>query len=168
MLSPIDTGAVIRDDRAAGTFPGEIHEGVAWWIAACYVVVSSARQMAVAHDGHPTTAVFHDRFCRGAINAQHYRCHVADLGAADEAQLLHAMAALGGIPGALLTTTAAADADGWWTVTIRLYDAGGQPVTEETGWAAVRNKIARDQVPIPVNDQAKGRITDRRDLLETP
>ncbi|AUH40481.1 hypothetical protein [Streptomyces sp. CMB-StM0423] len=165
MLNPIDTAAVIRDGRAAGSFPGEIHEGVAWWIAACYVVVSRAGQMAVAHDGHPTTAAFHDRFCRGAINAQHYRCQVCDLGPADEAQLLHAMRTLGGVPGARLTT---ADEGGRQAVTIRLYDAGGQPVTEESGWAAVRSKIARGQVPIPVNDHAKGRITECRDLLEAP
>ncbi|WP_326611729.1 hypothetical protein OG949_21680 [Streptomyces scopuliridis] len=56
MLNPIDTEAVIRDGRIAGVFPGEIHEGVAWWAGACHVVVSRARQMAVAHDGHPTTA----------------------------------------------------------------------------------------------------------------
>ncbi len=29
-----------------------------------------------------------------------------------------------------------------------------------------RKKIAQDRVPVPVNDQAKGRITDRRDLVE--
>jgi len=165
VLNPIDTDAVIRDGRAAGVFPGEIHEGVAWWIAACYVVASETRQLAVAHDGHPTTAAFHERFCRGATNAQHYRCQVADLGPANEAQLLHAIQALGGAPGALLSTTTGG---GRQTVTIRLYDAGGRPVTEETGWAAVRTKIARDQVPIPVNDRARGTVTDRRDLLEAP
>lgn len=65
MLNPIDTDAVIRDGRLAGAFPGEIHEGVAWWAAACFVVVSRSGQMAVAHDSHPTTAEFHRRFCRG-------------------------------------------------------------------------------------------------------
>ncbi|MFI9080810.1 hypothetical protein ACIGW8_30800 [Streptomyces sioyaensis] len=164
MLKPIDADAVIRDDRVAGTFPGEIHAGVAWWVAACFVVVSQARQMAVAHDGNPTTEEFHRRFCRGAINAQHFGCQVADLGQADEAQLVHAMKALGDVPGALLSTASDGSQQ---TVAIRLFEAGGRPLTEDTGLAKVREMIATDRVPIPVNDQAKGRITTRRDLLET-
>ncbi|NEC86462.1 hypothetical protein [Streptomyces sp. SID12501] len=163
MLNPIDSDAVIRDGRIAGAFPGEIHEGVAWWIAACFVVISRARQLAVAHDDHPATAEFHRRFCQGAINAEHWACQVSSLGAADEAQLLHAMKELGGVPGALLTT---ADNDGRQTVTIRLYDGDGQPVVEDTGLARLRKMIASDRIPIPVNDQAKGRITERHDLVE--
>jgi hypothetical protein len=165
VLKPIDSDAVIRDGRVAGAFPDEIHEGVAWWVAACFVVVSQARQMAVAHDSHPATAEFHRRFCRGAINAEHFGCQVSSLGTADEAQLLHAMKQLGGVPGALLTTT---DDGGRQTVTIRLYDADGQPVTEDTGLARVRQMIASDRVPVPVNDQAKGSITERRDMVEAP
>ncbi|MER0480069.1 hypothetical protein ABR737_17270 [Streptomyces sp. Edi2] len=164
MLNPIDTAAVIRDGRVAGTFPGEIHKGVAWWVAACFVVVSRTSRIAVAHDGHPTTGDFHRRFCRGAINAQHFSCQLADLGEANEDQLVHAMQALGNIPGALLSTTGDG---GRQTVTIRLYDAEGRPLTEDTGLAKVREMIAADRVPIPVNDQAKGRITLRRDLVET-
>ncbi|WP_019057524.1 hypothetical protein [Streptomyces prunicolor] len=163
MLNPIDADTVIRDGRVSGAFPDEIHEGVAWWVAACFVVVSQARQMAVAHDGHPTTAEFHQRFCRGAINAQHFGCQVASLGTAGEAQLLHAMKALGSVPGARLSTT---DDGGRQTVTIRLYDADGRPVTEGTGMAKLRKMIASDRVPIPVNDQARGSITERRDLVE--
>lgn len=165
MLNPINAEAVIRDGRASGVFPGEIHEGVAWWMAACFVVVSKTRQIAVAHDGHPTTAEFHRRFCRGAINAEHWACLVSDLGHADEAQLLHAMQELGSVPGALLTTV---DDGGQKTVTIRLYTSDGQPVTEETGLAKVRQMIADDHVPIPVNDKAKGHVAERRDLVEAP
>ncbi|MGW6908432.1 hypothetical protein [Streptomyces sp. NPDC054940] len=163
MLSPIDTDAVIRDGRVAGVFPGEIHEGVAWWVAACFAVISQSREMAVAHDGHGTTAEFHRRFCLGAINAEHWGCQISSLGTADEAQLLRAMKELGGVPGALLTTT---ESGGQQTVTIRLYDAGGQPVTEDSGLARLREMVASDRVPIPVNDQAKGGITERRDLVE--
>ncbi|RDG36060.1 phosphohexomutase domain-containing protein [Streptomyces corynorhini] len=165
MLNPIDTDTVIRDGRVVGVFPDEIHEGVAWWVAACFVVVSHTRQMVVAHDGHPTTAEFHQRFCHGAINAQHLGCQVSSLGTADEAQLLYAMKALGSVPGAWLSTT---DDSGRLTVTIRLYDADGRPVTEDTGLAVLREMIASDRVPIPVNDQAKGSITERRDLVEAP
>ncbi|MEV1082170.1 hypothetical protein AB0I98_28605 [Streptomyces sp. NPDC050211] len=163
MLNAIATDTVIRDGRIAGAFPDEIHEGVAWWVAACFVVMSKARQMAVAHDGHPTTAEFHRRFCRGAINAQHLGCQVSSLGTADEAQLLHAMKALGSVPGAWLTTTGDGER---LTITICLYDADGQPVTEDTGLARLREMIASDRVPIPVNDHAKGYITERRDLVE--
>jgi hypothetical protein len=165
MLNPIDTDAVIRDGRVAGAFPGEIHEGVAWWVAACFVVISRARQMAVAHDSHLATVTFYERFCRGAINAEHFGCQVSSLGAADEIQLLTAMKKLGNVPGALLTTT---DGGGRQTVTMRLYDANGRPVTEDTGLAVLRRMIAADRVPIPVNDQAKGSVTERRDLLEMP
>lgn len=166
MLNPIDSDAVIRDGRIAGAFPGEIHEGVAWWVAACFVVISQARQMAVAHDKHPDTAEFHRRFCRGAVNAEHWGCQVSSLGTADEAQLLHAMRELGGVPGALLTTTDSGGGGGQM-ITIRLYDADGRPVTEDTGMARLRKMIASDRIPIPVNDQAKGHITERRDLVVT-
>ncbi|WP_210593910.1 hypothetical protein [Streptomyces sp. GESEQ-35] len=167
MLNPIDTDTdtVIRDGRVAGAFPGEIHEGVAWWVAACFVVVSRSQEMAVAHDGHPATAEFHRRFCLGAINAEHFGCQVSSLGTADETQLLDAMKHLGGVPGALLTTTDEAYRQ---TVTIRLYDCGGQPVTEGTGLSRLREMIASDRVPIPVNDQAKGHVAERRDLVESP
>ncbi|TVZ94972.1 hypothetical protein [Streptomyces sp. BK340] len=163
MLNPIDADAVIRDGRISGAFPGEIHEGVAWWVGSCFVVLSQAGQMAVAHDGHPATAEFHQRFCLGAVNAQHFGCQVSSLGTADEAQLLHAMKGLGGVPGTLLTT---ADGGGRQTVTIRLYDADGQPVAEDTGLAGLREMIASDRIPIPVNDKAKGSITERHDLVE--
>ncbi|MFI0150769.1 hypothetical protein [Streptomyces lydicus] len=161
MLKPIDPDVVIRDGHVVGAFPDEIHEGVAWWVAACFVVVSHARQMAVAHDDHPTSRAFHRRFCRGAINAQHFGCQVADLGKADDAQLLHAMRALGEVPGTLLSTRVG-DRQ---TVSIRLYDAKCQPLTEDTGLAKLREMIAADRVPIPVNDEAKGRITARPALV---
>ncbi|MFG2883931.1 hypothetical protein ACGFYV_16815 [Streptomyces sp. NPDC048297] len=163
MLKPVDTDAIIRDGRVAGIFPGEIHKGVAWWVGACFVVICRARQIAVAHDDHPTTAEFHRRFCRGAINAVHWACQVSDLGATDETQLLHAMKELGSVPGARLST---ADSGERRTVTIRLYAADGRPVTEDTGLARLREMIASDRVPIPVNDQAKGRITECRNLVE--
>ncbi|MFJ9855332.1 hypothetical protein [Streptomyces sp. NPDC101150] len=162
MLNPIDIAAVIRDGRIAGTFPGEIHQGVAWWVASCFVVTSKTHQLAVAHDGHLTTAGFHRSFCRGAINAQHFACQVFDLGTADEAQLLQAMKNVGGSPGALLTTT---EGDGRQLVIIRLYDAQGQQVTDDTGLTRIRDMIAADHVPIPVNAQARGRIIDRHDLV---
>ncbi|MFF4051943.1 hypothetical protein ACFYZ5_35405 [Streptomyces chartreusis] len=165
VLNPIDTDAVIRDGGAHGVFPGAVHEGVAWWIAACFVVITRAGQMAVARDSHPTTAAFHQGFLLGAINAEHYGCQVADLGTADEAQLLTAMRHLGDVPGALLTTT---DHSTHEDVSIRLYTADGEPVTEDTGLATVREMICADRVPLPVNARAKGSISERPDLLGAP
>ncbi|MGW2953876.1 hypothetical protein [Streptomyces eurythermus] len=163
MLRPIDTDAVISNGRVSGSYPDEIHEGVAWWVAACFVVVGQARRMAVAHDGHPVAVGFHQRFCLGAINAGHWSCQVSVLGKADETQLLHSMKELGRVPGALLTT---AESGMRPTVTMHLYDSHGRPVDEDTGLAEVREMIAGDRVPLPVNAQAKGHITQRLDLLE--
>ncbi|MBL1120923.1 hypothetical protein JK364_53060 [Streptomyces sp. 110] len=164
MLKPIDTDTVIRDGAASGRFPGQIHEGVAWWIGACFVVATRTNRMAIAHDGHPTSALFHERLCQGAINAQHYACHVTALGTADETGLLAVMAHLGHMPGALITTTTAEDGK---TVRIALYDTDGKPLTEDTGMSIIRRLVADDQVPIPVNDQAKGRV-EHHPVRETP
>ncbi|MEV0633800.1 hypothetical protein AB0I77_02230 [Streptomyces sp. NPDC050619] len=155
MLNPIDTDTVIRDGGATGHFPGQIHEGVAWWIGACLVVATKSTRIAVAHDGQPTSATFHQRLCQGAINAQHYACRVTDLHTADETELLAAMADLGHAPGALITTTTTPDGE---TVRIILYGAEGRPLTEDTGLAQIRRLIADDQVPIPVNHASKGHV----------
>lgn len=155
MLNPINTETVIRGGGAAGRLPGEIHEGVAWWMGACLVVVSKAGCIAVAHDGQVTSASFHDRLCRGAVNAEHYACRVMDLQLADEAALLSAMKDLGQVPGALVTTTVTEDGE---KVRIALYDGQGRVLSEEGGLAKIRRMIAEDRVPIPVNAGAKGRV----------
>lgn len=155
MLNPIDAEAVIRDGGAVGQFPGEIHEGVAWWIGACLVVTTKAACIAVAHDGQATSASFHRRLCRGAVNAQHYACRVMDLRVADEDDLLAAMKELGSVPGVLATTTVSGEGE---RVRIAVYDDHGSPLADEAGLAAIRRMIAEDRVPIPVNDRAKGRV----------
>ncbi|WFB09421.1 hypothetical protein LRS74_22025 [Streptomyces sp. LX-29] len=155
MLNPINAEGVIRDGGAVGRFPGEIHEGVAWWVGACLVVVTKAARIAVAHDGHPTSTSFHERLCRGAMNAEHYACRVMDLRAADEAALLAATNDLGSVPGVMVTTTATEEGE---TVRIAVYDAQGCPLAEEAGLAKIRRLIAEDRVPIPVNADAKGRV----------
>ncbi|MEW1701096.1 hypothetical protein [Streptomyces sp. NPDC091278] len=60
----------------------------------------------------------------------------------------------GGIPGAWLTGSG----DHAPTITVTLYDAAGDPLTETTGLAEIRSLIADDRVPIPVNDAARGSI----------
>ncbi|NUK85335.1 hypothetical protein [Streptomyces lunaelactis] len=156
MLNPINTDAVVLDGAVIGQFPVEIHEGVGWWVGACLVVTAKANRIAVAHDGHGTSATFYERLCRGAINAQHFACTVADLRVADEASLIRTMKELGSVPGALVTTTVGDD--GAETVRISLYDREGQPLGEEAGLARIRRMIAEDHVPIPVNDRSKGRV----------
>ncbi|MDA5284296.1 hypothetical protein [Streptomyces sp. Isolate_45] len=151
MLNPIDTDRVIRDGGAIGRFPDEIHPGVAWWMAACFVMTTRADRLAVAHDGKAATAEFFDRMCLGAINVQHYACLVLDRGVAGQGELLATMKELDRVPGMRVTS----DQD---IVTITLYDRDGNPLTEPTGLLVIRRMIAEDRVPIPVNAECKGRI----------
>ncbi|MFE3861081.1 hypothetical protein ACFXPT_11690 [Streptomyces goshikiensis] len=151
MLNPIDPDQVIRDGGVTGCFPEEIHPGVAWWMAACYVVTTRADRLVVAYDGQPATAEFFDRMCLGAINAQHYKCHVIDRGPASPDDLLAAMKELERVPGMYASTDNG-------TATITLYDRDGAPLTDRTGLQLIRRMIAEDRVPIPVNTESKGRI----------
>ncbi|MEU1022938.1 hypothetical protein ABZ366_12770 [Streptomyces sp. NPDC005904] len=154
MLKPIDSAVVIRDGGAVGHHPGQIHEGVGWWLGACLVVTAKTPRLAVAHDGRPVSIAFADRLCRGAINAQHYACTVRFLGSRPEPELLAAASAFDA-PAAWVSTKPAGDAD---TVRIRLYNLNGVLLDETNGLAVIRDLIERDRVPIPVNDQAKGQV----------
>ncbi|MCX4993383.1 hypothetical protein [Streptomyces sp. NBC_00568] len=154
MLNPIDTAAVIRDGGAVGHYPGEIHEAVGWWLGACLVVTMKTSRLAVAHDGHPVSVEFADRLCRGAINAEHYACRVRHLGQQPEEELLAAASALEA-PAAWVSARTDNRTD---TVRIRLYTPLGTLLDDTTGLAAIRDLIARDRIPIPVNTQAKGAI----------
>ncbi|MFC1227344.1 MULTISPECIES: hypothetical protein [Streptomyces] len=155
MLNPVDTAAVIRDGGAVGQYPDQIHEGVAWWLGACMIVTLQASRLTVAHDGHPVSAVFADRLCRGAINARHYACNVRHLGRQSEQELLAAMPDPHQAPGAWLSADVA---ESFTTVRIRLYDSHGALLDDANGLAAIRDLIAQDRVPIPVNTRAKGSI----------
>ncbi|UKY49227.1 hypothetical protein [Streptomyces inhibens] len=155
MLNPIDTAAVIRNGGAVGRYPGQIHQGVAWWIGACLVVTQKARQLVVAHNGHPAIADFAHRLCRGATNAQHYSCAVHYMGGQSEEQFLTGLAELPDAPGGWLT---ASDAEGAIDVCLRLHTRQGVVLDDTNGLAEIRKLIAEDHVPIPVNDQARGSI----------
>jgi hypothetical protein len=158
VLNPIDTEAVIRDGGAVGQFPGEIHEGVAWWVAACFVVINKADRLAVGCDKHPTTAEFFRRFCQGAINAQHYACKVTALAGLNEAELLLFMQEREPLAGVYLQTSTGAD--GGDVIRISLYDKHGRPIHDGSGLARIRRMIAEDRVPIPVNERARGSIEE--------
>ncbi|UWE10981.1 hypothetical protein [Actinacidiphila bryophytorum] len=156
MINPIDTDAVIRDGGAVGRFPDEIHEGVAWWLGASFVALTAAEQLAVGSDGGPVTAEFVRRLCRGAINAHHHACRVSAIdGIAEDA--FHAyVRSRRPLAGAYVA--ASSDRDGRHLVRIRLYDADGLLLQEDTGLAGIRRMIAEDRVPIPVSDSARGTI----------
>ncbi|MFD4601327.1 hypothetical protein ACFWPQ_25265 [Streptomyces sp. NPDC058464] len=154
MINRIDTAAVIRDGGAVGQYPGQIHEGVGWWLGACLVVTAKASRLAVAHDGHPVSAEFADRLCQGAINAQHYACTVRYLGWQPKEELLAELSAIEA-PGAWLSSETAGDVT---TVRIRLYTAQGTVLDNTNGLTAIRSLIDQDRVPRPVNSRAKGTI----------
>ncbi|MGW2572862.1 hypothetical protein [Streptomyces sp. NPDC001537] len=162
MLNPIDADGVIREGGAVGVTPGQIHEGVAWWLGACLVVTKKARLIAVAHNGHPVITEFASRLCRGAINAQHYRCTVRLLGTETRERLLAMLDHFDGVPGAWLEGHTE---NGVTTVRIELFDEQGVLLDETNGLAEIRRLIAEDRVPIPVNDQARGRIVPWHDEL---
>ncbi|MFE4579453.1 hypothetical protein [Streptomyces chartreusis] len=144
-------------------FPGQIHEGVAWWLGACLVVTQKAERIIVAHDdGASVLDEFFSRFCKGAINAEHYACNVEAMGAGTRDSLVSQLQQEA-VPGAWLTSW---DSDAGTTVHIELFDRAGLPL-DETGLADIRRRIAEDRVPIPVNDQAKGRIVYRHDPTES-
>lgn len=162
MLNPIDTAAVITGDQVTGLFPGQIHEGVAWWIGACLVRVHQAHHIATAHGPHPAVVEFARRFQKGAMNCGHYACLVSNLGQADETALVAATLSLA-VPGAYLT---AEDTDTGVVVriTIRLYGPDGTRIGEDTGLGEIRALIDTDRIPIPVNEPAQGHVESRPDL----
>jgi hypothetical protein len=156
VLNPIDTDAMIRDGGAVGRFPSEIHEGVAWWLGASFVALTAAEQLVVGSDGGPVTTEFFRRLCRGAVNAHHHACRVTAIdGIAEDAFLTYVRSRL---PLASAYLTATDSPDGTHLIRIRLYDADGLMLQEDTGLATIRRMIAEDRVPIPVSDSARGTV----------
>lgn len=156
MLNSIDAEAVIHDGGAVGRFPGEIHEGVAWWLGACFVALTSASRLAVGSDGRPVTAEFFRRLCNGAINAHHHACQVTAISGIPEDAFLTHLRRRQPLAGAYLATEPGTG--GAATVRIRLYNTDGTVLQEDTGLALIRRMITEDRVPIPVSDSAKGTI----------
>jgi hypothetical protein len=156
VLRPIDTESVIRDGGAVGRFPGEIHEGVAWWLGACFVDLNSATALAVGCDGGPVTVEFFRRLCNGAVNAHHHACQVTAISGITQDAFLAYTRRHQPLAGAYVAT--APGPDGTNVVRIHLYDANGQLLQENTGLAHIRQAIDQDRVPIPVSDSARGPI----------
>ena len=156
MLNPIDAEAVIREGGAVGRFPGEIHEGVAWWLGACFVTITATARLAVGSDGRPGTHEFFRRLCNGAINAHHHACHVTAVPGITEDVFLAYLQHHGPLPGAYVTTTPGDN--GAVVVQIRLHASDGLLLQDDTGLARIRRMIAEDRVPIPVSHSAKGTI----------
>jgi hypothetical protein len=156
VLNPIDAEAVIRDGGAVGRFPGEIHEGVAWWLGACFVALTSASRLAVGGDGQQATAEFSRRLCNGAVNAHHHACQVAAISGITEDAFLTHLRRHPPLAGAYLATEPTTG--GAAMVRIRLYGEDGLVLRDDTGLALIRRMITEDRVPIPVSDSAKGTI----------
>jgi hypothetical protein len=156
VLNPVDTDAVIRNGGALGHFPGEIHEGVAWWLGASFVALTAAEQLAVGSDGGPVTAEFFRRLCRGAVNAHHHACRVTAIDGIAEDVFLAYVRSRRPLAGGYVAATRGRD--GTHLIRIRLYDADGLLLDEDTGLAVIRRMIAEDRVPIPVSDSARGTI----------
>ncbi|MBV6700380.1 hypothetical protein [Kitasatospora aureofaciens] len=166
MLRPVDLPTVFADDRIHGTDhgykdtknPDQIHAGVAWWVGACLVLTTRSHGVALVHDGTELGHAYATNFSKGAINCQHYAATVSVIGEGGEELLQYGIRTLQ-IPGALITTKGT-------KVTIRLFAADGSPVTEGTGLERICDLIARDKVPIPVNDADRGRVVYRPDLAD--
>ncbi|WP_225848257.1 hypothetical protein [Streptomyces sp. HPF1205] len=156
MLNPIDAEAAIRDGGAVGRFPGEIHEGVAWWLGACFVALTSASRLAVGDDGRPATTEFSRRLCNGAVNAHHHACQVTAISGITEDAFLTHLRRHPPLAGTYLATEP--DPGGAATVRIRLYGEDGLMLQEDTGLALIRRMITEDRVPIPVSQSAKGTV----------
>jgi phosphomannomutase len=156
VINPIDTEGVIRGGGAVGRFPGEIHEGVAWWLGACFVAFSSAARLAVGSDGRPATSEFFRRLCKGAVNAHHHACQVTAIGGITEDAFVAFVRRHQPLASAYVATMPSPD--GTDVVRIHLYDEDGLVIQEDTGLARIRRMIAEDRVPRPVSDSARGTI----------
>ncbi|MGA4540146.1 hypothetical protein ACPA54_09130 [Uniformispora flossi] len=152
-INPINTVQVIRDGGAHGQIPGDLHVGVGWWLAACLVVVERASTVVIGHDGAAVSAEIHDRACGGVRNAEHYACCALSLGHVTESRVLDAVSSLGA-PGIHVSI----DRYRGRMVSIRLYGRKGALLEESTGLARIRQLIAEDRVPRPVNSAAQGRL----------
>ena len=166
MLRPVDLPTVFADDRIHGTDhghkntkdPAQIHAGLAWWVGSCLVLTTRSHGVVLVHDGTELGRDYARSFGQGATNCEHYAATVTVLGQGSEDLLAYGIRTLQA-PGALITT----DGD---QVTVRLFAADSSPMTEGTGLERICDLIARDRVPIPVNEEAKGRIVQRTDLAE--
>lgn len=158
MLHPVDFDAVVTCDGVGGHYPDQMHSGVGWWTGSLLILFTKANGVVVVHDGHETSKRFALRFGHGAINCQHYAATVTMLGKGDEELLRYGIRTFN-VPGAYITT--AGD-----HVSMRLFDADGKPFDETTGMRQIRHLMQTDQIPIPVNEHAKGRIVERHDLSQ--
>lgn len=166
MLRPVDLPTVFADDRIHGTDygyqetddPAQIHAGVAWWVGGCLVLTAGMHGVVLVHDGSELAQDYARSFGQGATNCQHYAATVSVLGQGDQDLLAYGIRTLQ-VPGALITSQDK-------QVTIQLFAADGTAITEGGGLERICDLIARDRVPIPVNQQAKGRVVHRADLAE--
>ncbi|GLY33464.1 hypothetical protein [Kineosporia sp. NBRC 101731] len=165
MLRPVDLTTVFAHDRVHGTDYGpvdtphadQVHTGLAWWIGACLVLTANTRAVALVHDGTPLAHNYARAFAQGAINVHPNAAVVSIVAPGAMPELIHAAMALAA-PGVLMTTVDR-------QITIQLIDPSGAAITMESGLGPIRDLIAADRTPRPVDTAFKGRIEQRPDLL---
>ncbi|GAA3368786.1 hypothetical protein GCM10020367_08550 [Streptomyces sannanensis] len=156
MLNPVDLSIVFAEDRIHGRHPGEIHPAVAWWVGSCLILTTRSHGVALVHDGTELAKQYAGLFNRGAINCQHFAATVSVIGEGGQDLLAYAIRTLQ-VPGTLISSAGA-------EVTIRLFASDGAEIREGAGLERICDLIARDKVPIPVNDHSRGRVIHRPDL----
>lgn len=157
LTSETDISNVVLDEEVAGRADTDMPAGLAWWLAALLVVTQRADAAVVVHDGEPTSLLFAEKFLRGAINADSQAAQAIQAGQGSPEYLLWCVAHLAA-PGMLITTV-----DG--LTSMRLHRADGTTIGG-AALANLRDRLARNRVPLPVNDQARGTIHDRAQELQ--
>ncbi|BAJ30464.1 MULTISPECIES: hypothetical protein [Kitasatospora] len=156
MLNPVDLSKVIRPDSVSGRDPDEIHKAVAWWVGSCLVLTAKVHGVVLVDDGTELAKAYSALFAQGAINCRSYAATVSVLGEGDEDLLAYGVRTFQ-VPGARISS--AGD-----QVVIRLLAADGTVIGIGSGLEKISDLIARDKVPLPVNDRARGHIVYRLDL----
>lgn len=156
-----DATAAVLADRVVLTAPDTLGPNAV--IGTLLPRALHASLIAVGHDGHRQSAACADQFAHHAIHggfatdagftwnrpAIHlYGCCVLE-------QLLEAAGPAG--HAAIFTT-----APGVGDTGLRIYTGDGRAVTEETGLAELRARLATGRPALPVNSLCIGTITDHR------
>lgn len=160
-MTAIDPAAAVHADHIALTPPDV--PGPNALIGTVLPRILHAQVIAVGHDGHPQSVACVEQFARHAIhggfatdNGFTWRRPALHLyGARPLDQLVQAAGDDG--HAARFTT-----ADGHLHTELRIYTGDGQQVTEQTGLAALRDRLTTGRPALPVNANSTGTITDHR------
>lgn len=159
---PTERAALVHDDHVTAKEPGE-PIGPCALIGIVFPAALSTTHLIVANDGTADSVHCARLFASSAIhgvipaNRDWQKITVLDAGTGTVDPLIQAAQAMR-VPGAMFT----AAADG--RTELRLYAPDGTLITEETGLAALRQRLTK-RIPLPVNESHRGQLIDRRDLF---